>query len=133
MASKFVIVGANDNPLYEADFAAAPRETPHFGEFVVNAALDLVDEAKWRSKDMYLRKVDSFGRYHLLAWVTATNAVFMLLTERPEVEPARAFFSDVYELFLKALLNPFYSPASPITSPLFDAKVRKLAQRYLSV
>lgn len=154
--SKFVIIGAHDNPVYEVDFLAQPKETPHFGQFILHSSLDLIDELKWKTKDMFvskkqrpfsppfpkklntpharrfLKKVDAFGKYHIVAWVTSTNAKFVLLTEKPDLEPCRAFFTEVYELYLKTLLNPFYAPSTVIVSPLFDAKIKKLGQKYFS-
>ena len=40
------------------------------------------------------------------------------------------FFNDVYELYLKILMNPFYEPSTPIKSKLFDQKVRAVARKY---
>lgn len=79
----------------------------------------------------YLKKVDSYEKYSVLAWVTASNAKFLLLTERSDAESARQFFTDVHELYLKVLMNPFYDPGTRITTPGFEARVRKLAQRHV--
>lgn len=46
-------------------------------------------------------------------------------------EPIRQFFFDVYDLYVKTLLSPFYFVNQPITSPVFDQKVRVLAKKYL--
>lgn len=46
-------------------------------------------------------------------------------------EPIRQFFFDVYDLYVKTLLSPFYFVNQPITSPVFDQKVRGLAKKYL--
>jgi hypothetical protein len=35
------------------------------------------------------------------------------------------------QLYIKALLNPFYAPGSRLDSPEFDARVKQLARRYL--
>ena len=80
----------------------------------------------------YLRRVDSYEKYSVIAWVTASNAKFLLLTERPDLESTRQFFTDVHELYLKVLMNPFYTPGTPIASPAFEVRVKKLAQRHLS-
>ena len=86
----------------------------------------------WRAR-RFLRKVDSYEKYAVFAWVTASNAKFLLLTERQDAESARQFFSDVHELYLKVLMNPFYDPGSKIEYPAFCTRVRKLAQRHLGV
>lgn len=46
-------------------------------------------------------------------------------------EPIRQFFFDVYDLYVKTLLSPFYTLNQTITSPIFDQKVRALAKKYL--
>ncbi|VVT56306.1 uncharacterized protein SAPINGB_P004950 [Magnusiomyces paraingens] len=46
-------------------------------------------------------------------------------------EPIRQFFFDAYELYVKTLLSPFYSLNQPISSPIFDQKIRALAKKYL--
>lgn len=46
-------------------------------------------------------------------------------------EPIRQFFFDVYDLYVKTLLSPFYFVNQPISSPVFDQKVRALAKKYL--
>ena len=62
----------------------------------------------------------------------ASRQVRFLLLHRSRSEDAvRAFFTEVHELYLKVLLNPFYKPQSPITAKGFDAKVKALAQRHL--
>ena len=35
------------------------------------------------------------------------------------------------QLYIKALLSPFYAPGSRLESPAFDARVKQLARRYL--
>lgn len=56
---------------------------------------------------------------------------FLLLHRSRSEDAVRAFFTEVHELYLKVLLNPFYKPQSPITAKGFDAKVKALAQRHL--
>ena len=127
-----MIVGRDERPLYETDFTAAnAREGTHFAQFALHSSLDLVDELKWKTKDMYLKRVDGCGKQYVLAFVTAGNTSFLLLTEKTDPESARPFFNEVYELYVRTIMNPFYHPNSPITSPVFDARVRKLAQKIL--
>lgn len=63
----FVIVGTNDNPIYEADFTATSKvnnpsllllrytvkESTHFNQFILHSALDLVEELQWKNNNMY--------------------------------------------------------------------------------
>lgn len=43
----------------------------------------------------------------------------------------RAFFTDLHELYLKAMLCPFHTERTPIESPRFDQLVRASARRNL--
>ena len=55
----------------------------------------------------------------------------LLLHEVKNEDPIRQFFSDVHEVYLKTLMNPFYEVDMRITSVVFDAKVRAAAKKYL--
>eukprot|EP00727_Mastigamoeba_balamuthi_P000539 m51a1_g10482 putative trafficking protein particle complex subunit 2 (74) ;mRNA; f:43535-43889 len=72
------------------------------------------------------------GKYSILAWVTAGNVKFLLSSEKPDTEATRNFFTDAYEAYLKVLLCPFYQPGTPITSSAFDARIKKMSQKYFS-
>ncbi|KAJ3341387.1 hypothetical protein HDU93_005023 [Gonapodya sp. JEL0774] len=134
--SYFVVVGTRDNPLYEAEFGS-PRsdlkreEHKHLNQFIVHAALDMVDEAMWATKDMYLKTVDKFNDFFVSAYVTPSGTRFMLLHDAPNPDGIRNFFSETHELFLKTLLNPFYEINAPITSTTFDTKVKAIGRKYL--
>ena len=41
------------------------------------------------------------------------------------------FLSEVHELYVKVLLNPFYEPNTRIKSASFDARVKQSAQSHL--
>lgn len=43
----------------------------------------------------------------------------------------RQFFVEANDLYVKCLMNPFYSVNDAITSPDFDLKVKMLARKYL--
>ena len=129
----FTIV-ALDAPLFEAELFA-PRGgqsgTEHLDQFVVHAALDMAEEAAWNTNSMYLKVVDTFNNLQISSWITASQVKFMLLHDRGHEDKIRLFFQAVHELYLKTLLNPFYAPGSPITSRVFDARVRAAALRFL--
>eukprot|EP00300_Choanocystis_sp_HF-7_P007304 c15212_g1_i2.p1 GENE.c15212_g1_i2~~c15212_g1_i2.p1 ORF type:complete len:138 (+),score=34.37 c15212_g1_i2:44-457(+) len=131
----FFIVGNNDCPLYQADLTAQSKgdDTAHLNEFIAHAALDMVDDVVWTTKDMYLKVVDSFNEFQVSAFVTASSARFLMIHKARPDESLKHFFFEVYELFIKMIMNPFYPINSPITSPVFDSKVRNLARRYLNV
>ena len=64
MSYYLTIIGTRDNPLYEHEFGTSKTggdglarfrdEAKHMNQFIVHAALDMVEEAQWASKDMYV-------------------------------------------------------------------------------
>ncbi|KAI9183434.1 TRAPP subunit [Blastocladiella emersonii ATCC 22665] len=132
MSYYFAIIGTRDSPIYEAAIGNPLKDDgKHLHQFVLHAALDFVDDAMWTTPNTYLRIVDKFNDWFVSAFVTAGNVRFMLLHTAKNEDGIRGFFGDVYELYIKAMLNPFYEVNAPITSPAFDVKVRTLAKRYL--
>lgn len=81
----------------------------------------------------YLKVVDRVEHQAVSAYVTPGGYRFMLLHEgtRANEEGIRVFFSDVHELLLKVLLNPFYTPHTRIEAREFDARVKALARRHV--
>ena len=66
----FVIVGPDDSPAYTADLSAGSGgarqrsdEQQHLYQFVLQASLDVVQEAVWSSQNMFL-KVRGRGAAH---------------------------------------------------------------------
>jgi trafficking protein particle complex subunit 2 len=50
----FVIVGKDDNPLYELDIGFSKKEsTPHM--FILHSSLDIVEELVWKNTALYLK------------------------------------------------------------------------------
>merc|ERR1711998_63446 len=110
MSYTFVIVGKRDNPLYELVSSPKLQDASHFNQFIVHAALDVVEEEVWKKQNMFLGSVDKFNDQFISAFVTAGQVKFMLLHERGNNEEAiKSFFTEVYsELYLKIIMNPFY-------------------------
>ncbi|KAI8321159.1 Sedlin [Martensiomyces pterosporus] len=127
----FAIVGTNDSPLYEAEFGVRRDESKYLNQFVVHAALDLVDDAQFMSTACYLKTVDRYNEWNVSAYVLPSNVRLMLLHEAKADDAIRSFFVDCHELCLKTLLNPFYTANTPIQSQAFDTKVSALARKYL--
>lgn len=55
----------------------------------------------------------------------------MLLHEIRNEDGIRNFFQEVYDLYTKCLMNPFYEVDMPITSFTFEQKVKSIAKKYL--
>ncbi|CDH53446.1 trafficking protein particle complex subunit 2 [Lichtheimia corymbifera JMRC:FSU:9682] len=138
----FAIVGATDNPIYETDIIPSSRSSSllehnkrddhkHLNQFIAHAALDVVEEVQWGTQAMYLKSVDRFNEQYVSAFVTANNVKFMLLHDQKSEDSIRNFFNDVYELYIKILMNPFYEKNSPIANPQFDNRVKMIARRFL--
>ena len=90
----------------------------------------MVDDAVWGTQSMLFKNVDKFNDYLVSAFVTAGHVRLMLLHDVRNEDGIRNFFHDVHELYVKVLMNPFYEKNSPITSSLFDARVKTLGRRY---
>ncbi|KAJ3430988.1 trafficking protein particle complex subunit 2-related [Anaeramoeba flamelloides] len=128
MISTFMIIGKDDVPLYEASFFNSKKQkegSSHLSQFVIHAALDIIEEKVLSNENFFLGVVDNFNNFTVSAFVTTGMVKFVLLTENKNVDSTKAFFNDVYELYLKVILNPFYKQNSPIVSPYFDKKVRE--------
>ncbi|KAM0934058.1 putative trafficking protein particle complex subunit 2 [Dioscorea sansibarensis] len=143
----FIIVSRNDIPIYEAEVGSAIKkeEAAHQHQFILHAALDIVQDLAWTTSAMFLKAMDRFNDLVVSVYVTAghiplsfvslTNTVIhtrlMLLHDSRNEDGIKSFFQEVHELYIKVLLNPLYLPGSRITSSHFDTKVRALARKYL--
>ena len=99
--------------------------------FILYTALEPIENQLWLTDKFYLNVVDRFYSYLVSAFVTAGNIKFLLLHDKKNIEqPIQHFFVEVYDLYVKALLTPFYTVNDKISSPAFDQKVRALAQEH---
>jgi len=131
----FIIVGKNDNLIYQAELVSSQKKesATHLSQFIIHSALDIVDEIVWKNSAMYFKNVDKFTNSNISAFVTAGHIKFMLLHEKKDEDGIKNFFAEVYELYLKILLNPFYNVNTPITSNQFDERVKGIAKRKLDL
>ena len=129
----FIIVSRNDIPIYEAEVGVAAKreDAAQLHQFILHAALDIVQDLAWTTSAMYLKSVDRFNDLVVSVYVSAGHTRFMLLHDSRNDDGIKSFFQDVHELYIKTLLNPLYLPGSRITSSHFDTKVRALARKYL--
>lgn len=64
------------------------------------------------------------------AFITAAQMKFLMLHDGKNEDSIKAFFKEVYEVYLRVMLNPFFTTTTRITSSAFDRKVRTLARAY---
>ncbi|VAH33938.1 unnamed protein product [Triticum turgidum subsp. durum] len=140
----FVIVSKNDIPIYEAEVGSAPKKDKYLGtegvcgifapvymkedlayhhQFILHAALDVVQDLAWTTNAMFLRSVDRFNDLVVSVYVTAGHTRFMLLHDSRSEDGIKSFFQEVHELYIKIFLNPLYLPGSRIASSHFDTKL----------
>lgn len=141
MSYYLALIGTQDNPIYEADFGTykqggdgSLKFTPEMRElnpFIVHSSLDIVEDLQWLKNLMYLKVVDNFYGYYVSAYVSPSNVRFLLLHELRNEESIKQFFFELNDLYVKTLLNPFYSVNQVIRSTAFDAKVKALVKKYL--
>ncbi|KAI8642347.1 trafficking protein particle complex subunit 2 protein TRAPPC2P1-like protein [Parasitella parasitica] len=134
----FAIVGATDNPIYETEIVPSSRSSAfqrddhkHLNQFIIHAALDVVEEYQWNTTAMYLKSIDRFNEFFVSCFVTAGSVKFMLLHDQKSEDSIKQFFTEVYELYVKVLMNPFYEKNSTITNPSFDNRIKLVARRFL--
>lgn len=155
------------------------QEHRHLNQFIVHAALDVVDDVQWSSSSAYLKVVDRFNEWLVSAYVMPssrritrwrsivahvdvhqttsfqTSGSCCCTTSRtrmasgnslPNVMSSISRWAPGTDLFLrrcmtfptnpstnkqKILMNPFYTPGTPISHAAFDMKVKAAARRYL--
>ncbi|EXB76509.1 Protein SUPPRESSOR OF npr1-1, CONSTITUTIVE 1 [Morus notabilis] len=108
----FIIVSRNDIPIYEAEVGSAPKreDAAQLHQFVLHAALDIVQDLAWTTSAMFLKAIDRFNDL-----VVSVYCPILLLASN---------WKQLTDEMI--LLNPLYLPGSRITSSHFDTKTKSL-------
>ncbi|XP_030385441.1 probable trafficking protein particle complex subunit 2 [Scaptodrosophila lebanonensis] len=132
----FVIVGHNDNPIFEKEFTTLNKEMRkedhrHLSQFIAHAALDLVDEHKWKTASMQLKSIDRFNQWFVSAFITASQIRFIIVHDNKNDEGIKSFFNEMYDTYIKHSMNAFYKINTPIKSTMFEKKAEIFGRKYL--
>ena len=87
MSYYFVMVGHEDNPIFELEYsrvhhpstsekqnAVVKRDDQlHLHQFTAHASLDIIDENKWSSNNLNFKALDRFNEYFISAFVTPSS------------------------------------------------------------
>ncbi|KAI1006029.1 hypothetical protein K3495_g2190 [Podosphaera aphanis] len=133
--------------------ARFPEQARHMNQFIVHSSLDIVEEVQWGTGQMYLKCIDRFYNNHVSCFITGGNVKFLLLhapsqllvtnssrsstsiaanpTSSQTEEAIKQFFLDIYENWVKVIMNPFYQVNMEVRSPIFKARVAAAGKKYL--
>jgi trafficking protein particle complex subunit 2 len=131
MAQWFAIVGRKD-PIFELDLSVPRREDlARAAQFIIHGALDMIDLQLAVSQSIFLKQVDRYNDQVVSAYVTPGGIKFLCLHDTSlRQDLLLSFFTETHEMYLKILLNPFYTPGTriPLESE-FHSKVKVLSKR----
>mmetsp|Transcript_7564 Transcript_7564/g.19579 ORF Transcript_7564/g.19579 Transcript_7564/m.19579 type:complete len:145 (-) Transcript_7564:412-846(-) len=135
ITAMFYVVGTSDNPLFEADLGNAGKrrdEDASYLQFAVHASLDFIDHQSFTKNTMYLRNYDQMNEsLQIAGFLTAGHTKFILVHNIRNEDAIKTFFQEVYDVYVKVLLNPFYEPNTPIKSNVFNQRVKVVGRKYL--
>ncbi|KAA3472009.1 Sedlin [Gossypium australe] len=75
----FIIVSRNDIPIYEAEVGSAAKreDAAQLHQFVLHAALDIVQDLAWTTSAMFLKAIDRFNDLVVSVYVTASHILYI--------------------------------------------------------
>ena len=127
------IVGKNDFPMYKLNIGShSDSKSTYLDEFIIHSSLDFVETKMIKTASMFLKEVDNHQTDYVYCFLTASNVKFLALIDTKNEDGAKSFFIDMYDLYVKTIMNPFYEPNTRINFPEFDSKVKDLVKKYFS-
>ncbi|WFD41088.1 TRAPP subunit [Malassezia japonica] len=121
---------AASSPAPEDNRGAAADEH-HILQMIAHGSLDVLEDKQFVDSSVYLKSLDRINDWTVSAFLVPGNAKFIILHEHKHEEGIRNFLMDVWELWVKVMMNPFQEPNDPIRSPSFDTRLRAAARRHL--
>ncbi|PWN49543.1 Sedlin [Violaceomyces palustris] len=103
----------------------------HVLQMIAHSSLDVVEDVAQVNGAMYLKAVDRINEWTTSAFVVPGNAKFLILHEHKHDDGIRNFFIEIWEAYLKVIMNPFHDANQPIQSVRFDSKVKASARKHL--
>ena len=72
-----------------------------------------------------------FSRY-VSGFVTASKQRFVMLHDQKNEDGIKNFFLEMYETYIKWVMNPFYEVNTPIKSQNFEKKSQYYGRKFLT-
>ena len=129
-----MIVSRDDFPLFEMKIDSLVKNQnkvkPEQYEFIINGALDTIDQLQWQTKAMYLKPAEKFNDCLSVACLlTPANTRLVLLHEAASEDRIKTFLNEVYDLYARLAMNPFFSHSEKINITQFNQRVAQHAAR----
>ena len=127
-----MIVSKDDFPVFELPIPSLSKKKDHvmLYDFILHSSLDSVEQFQWTTQNMYLKTIDRFHDLQVTCLLTPSNSKFLLLHDGKSEDAIKAFFNEVYDLFVKVVMNPFYETNSKITINSFEERVRHSSKKH---
>ncbi|OCF33810.1 hypothetical protein I317_01302 [Kwoniella heveanensis CBS 569] len=116
--------------LLNGENKSGPERDRAMCQMIAHKSLDSLEEVMEGTGSLYFKNVDRHNEWTVSAFI-ATSVKFILLHDIKNDDGIRLFFLDVWEAYVKVLLNPFHTVSTPIRNPAFEGKIRASAKRNL--